>query len=66
MEIKIVIDGEEVVLEEKRTVQNGSYQEFGEPEPYASQGLGRSPLIVTAYVRPGWKPSQGSKKAGKR
>jgi hypothetical protein len=62
MEVKIMIDGEEVVLQKRRTVRKGDYVEFGEPEPYASLGLGASPLIVAAYVRPDWKPSQGTEK----
>jgi hypothetical protein len=59
MDVKIVIDGEEIPLEFKRPVTNGKYSEFGEPAPYATMGLGRSPLIVTAYIKPDWKPSKG-------
>jgi hypothetical protein len=62
MEVKIVIDGEEVVLRDNGRSDNGTYQKFGEPEPYASMGLGGSPLIVSAFVKPGWKPSKGAKK----
>ena len=58
MEVKIVIDGEEVVLEKNGTSRKGTYDKFKEPENYATMGLGESPLIVTAYVKPGWKPSQ--------
>lgn len=58
MEVKIVIDGEEVVLEKNGTSRNRTYDKFKEPENYATMGLGESPLIVTAYVKPGWKPSQ--------
>ncbi len=62
MEVKIMIDGEEVILKDNGKSDAGNYGKFGEPEPYASMGLGRSPLIVSAYIRPGWKPSKGVKK----
>ena len=62
MEVKIVIDGEEVVLQDNGKSDNGTYGKFGEPEPYASLGLGASPLIVSAFIRPGWKPSKGLEK----
>lgn len=57
-EVKIVIDGEEVVLQAKGKAQKGTYLLFGEPEPYASMGLGESPLIASVYVKPNWKPSK--------
>lgn len=62
MEVKIVIDGEEIVLKANGKSETGSYNKFGEPEPYASMGLGASPLIVSAFIRPGWKPSKGAKR----
>lgn len=62
MEVKIVIDGEEVILKSNGKTDNGTYGKFGEPEPYASMGLGASPLIVSAFIRPGWKPSKGTKR----
>jgi len=62
MEVKIVIDGEEVVLQDNGKSDKGTYGKFGEPEPYASLGLGASPLIVSAFIRPGWKPSKGTGK----
>lgn len=62
MEVKIVIDGEEIVLQDNGKSDNGTYGKFGEPEPYASMGLGESPLIVSAFIRPGWKPSKGAKR----
>jgi hypothetical protein len=58
MNVKIVIDGEEVELQDKGKSNSGGYHKYSEPEPYASMGLGRSPLIVTAYVKPGWRPSK--------
>jgi len=56
-EIKIVVDGEEIVLEQNGKSRNGTYLKFKEPEPYVSMGPGETPLIVTVYLRPGWKPS---------
>ena len=56
--VKVTIDGEEVTLEKNGKSRNGTYQKYKEPEPYASAGPGESPLIVTAYLKPGWKPSQ--------
>jgi len=58
-EVKIVIDGEEVILEQNGKSRKATYNKFKEPEPFASAGPGESPLIVTAYIRPGWTPSQG-------
>ncbi len=65
MDVKIVIEGEEVQLDFKRSMPNGNYAEFGEPKSYADMGPGRSPLIVTAYIRPDWKPSMGTGKLSK-
>jgi hypothetical protein len=62
MEVKIVIDGEEVVLQDNGKSDSGTYEKFGEPEPYVSIGLGESPLIVSAFIKPGWKPSKGTRK----
>ena len=56
-EVKVVIEGEEVTLEKNGKSRNGTYIKFKEPEPYASMGPGESPLIVTVYRKPGWKPS---------
>jgi len=56
-EIKVVIDGEEVVLEQNGKSRNGTYDKFKEPAPYSTMGPKESPLIVTVYRRPGWKPS---------
>ena len=58
-EVKVLIDGEEVTLEQNGKSRRGTYEKFKEPEPFASAGPGESPLIVTVYVKPGWKPSQG-------
>ena len=57
-EVKLVIDGEEVVLSPSGPSAAGTYERYKEPEEY-SQGIGVSPLIVTVYLKPGWKPSQG-------
>ncbi len=56
-EVKVVIDGEEVVLEQNGKSRNGTYEKYKEPEPFASMGPKQSPLIVTVYRKPGWKPS---------
>ena len=57
-EVKVLIDGEEVTLDQNGKSRNGTYEKYKEPEPYASAGPGESPLIVTVYRKPGWKPSQ--------
>ena len=44
-EIKIVVDGEEIVLEQNGKSRNGTYLKFKEPEPYASMGLDSLPLL---------------------
>ncbi len=66
MEIKLVIDGEEIKLEYRRTVgvSNGTpnksgYENWSEPKPYQDLMLGATPLIVSVYKKPGWKPSAG-------
>ena len=56
-EVKVVINGEEVTLEPNGKSRNGTYEKYKEPEPYASAGPGQTPLIVTVYRKPGWKPS---------
>jgi len=56
--VKVVIDGEEVTLDKNGKSRNGTYVKYKEPEPYASAGPGETPLIVTVYLKPGWKPSQ--------
>jgi len=56
-EVKVVIDGEEVILEKNGKSRNGTYEKYKEPEPYASGGPGKAPLIVTVYRKPKWKPS---------
>lgn len=55
MEIKLVIDGEEVVLRPIGKSQKGTYEKYAAPPPY--DGPVGSPLIVSVYVKPGWKPS---------
>jgi len=55
--VKVVIDSEEVTLEQNGKSRNGTYEKYKEPEPYASMGPGETPLIVTVYRKPGWKPS---------
>ena len=57
-EVKLVIDGEEVKLVHAGKSQKGTYEKFKEPEGYAN-GEGSSPIIVTVYLKPGWKPSKG-------
>ena len=66
MEVKLVIDGEEIQLEYKRTVKvsdgtsnKPGYEIWGEPQPFQDLMLGATPLLVTVYKRPGWKPSEG-------
>lgn len=56
-EVKVVIDGEEVTLEKNGKSRNGTYEKYKEPEPYASMGPGKTPLIVTVYRKPRWEPS---------
>lgn len=55
-EIKLVIDGEEVILQRNGKLWTGTYEKWKEPEPYAGLGPGETPLIVTVYRKPGWKP----------
>lgn len=58
-EIKLVIDGEEVILQRNGKSRRGTYEKWNEPRTYAGPGLGETPLIVTVYRKPGWKPSDG-------
>ncbi|MBA7611207.1 hypothetical protein ES703_18426 [subsurface metagenome] len=60
-EVKLVIDGEEVILDEGGQSRNGTYEKYTEPQEYRSLGVGGSPLLVTVHKRPGWKPSDGIK-----
>jgi len=57
-EVKVGIDGEEVILEKNGKSRNGTYEKYKEPKPYASAGPGETPLIVTVYRKPGWTPSK--------
>ncbi len=66
MEVKLVIDGEEIQLEYKRTVKvsdstskKPGYEIWSEPQPFKDLMLGATPLLVTVHKRPGWKPSKG-------
>ena len=66
MQIKLVIDGEEIQLEYQRTIKvsdgtsnKPGYEIWGEPQPFQDLMLGATPLLVTVYKRPGWKPSEG-------
>ena len=66
MEVKLVIEGEEIQLEYKRTVKvsdgtsnKPGYEIWGEPKPFQDLMLGATPLLVTVYKRPGWRPSGG-------
>jgi len=58
-DIKLVIDGEEVILEQSGNSRKGTYEKWREPEEYKGEGIGDAPLIVTVYRKPGWLPSQG-------
>ena len=58
-EVKLVIDGEEVILTQNGNSRRGTYEKYREPEEYRVAGTGETPLIVTVYLKPGWKPSQG-------
>lgn len=58
-EVKLVIDGEEVILAQNGNSRRGTYEKYREPEEYRAQGIGEAPLIATIYLKPGWKPSQG-------
>ena len=58
-EVKLVIDGEEVILEPAGKSRKGTYEKYKEPDEYKGEGIGEAPLIVTVYRKPGWKPSQG-------
>lgn len=60
-EVKLVIDGEEVILDEGGQLRNGSYEIYREPAEYQKLGVGKQPLIVTVHKKPGWKPSDGIK-----
>ena len=65
MEVKLMIDGEEVPLETERTMQipvgktaKREYELWGVKNPY--KGLWPfGPIFGTIYKKPGWKPSQG-------
>jgi len=54
--LRLLIDGEEVKLAPNG--KSGGYAKFQAPEPYASMPLGEAPLIVSVYIKPGWKPSK--------
>jgi len=56
-ELKLLIDGEEVELEPNG--RSKSYEKWRGPQEYEGLGPGDAPLIVTVYMKPGWKPSQG-------
>ncbi len=63
MEVKLVIDGVELILVEQvpaKTQQFGNawkdYLKFHEPEPYHSQVKGQPPIIISAFIMKGWKP----------
>lgn len=56
-EVKLVIDGEDVILDEGEQLKDGSYQVYREPAEFQKLGVGRQPLIVTVHLKPGWKPS---------
>ena len=58
-EVKVVIDGEEIVLEQNGKSRNGTYEKYKEPKEYQNRGPGDTPFIATIYRKPGWKPSQG-------
>jgi len=58
-DIKLVIDGEEVILEQNGKSRKGTYEKWREPEEYKAKDIGEAPLIVTVYRKPGWLPSQG-------
>lgn len=53
MQVKLVIDGVEVQLEPNGKSRN--FEKFKEPN---SAGNGDRPLIVSVYVKPGWKPKE--------
>ena len=57
-EVKLVIDGEEVVLEKNGNSRRGTYEKWREPAEFRGQGIGEAPLIVTVYRKPGWTPSK--------
>ena len=60
MQVKLVIDGQEIVLlPAPRDETEMGYDKFTEPEPFKGMGLGISPVIATVYVKAGWKPSPG-------
>ena len=59
-EVKLVIDGEEVILEPAGKSRKGTYEKYKEPDEYKGQGDRRGTShIVTVYRKPGWMPSQG-------
>jgi len=58
-EVKLVIDGEEVFLDEAGKSRKGTYEKYKEPDEFKGEGIGDSPLIVTVYLKPGWLPSKG-------
>lgn len=58
-EVKVVIDGEEIILERNGKSRNGTYEKYKEPEKYQGLGPGKTPFIATIYRKPGWTPSKG-------
>ena len=55
-DVKVTVDGEAVTLVQNGKSRNGTYNKYKEPEPYASAGPGEAEIIVTVYLKPGWKP----------
>ncbi len=58
-DIKLVIEGEEIKLQQNGKSRRGTYEKWRAPDEYEGQGIGDSPLVVTVYRKPGWTPSKG-------
>ena len=57
-ELRLMIDGEEIILEANGKSKRGTYEKYMEPSDIARGTDEVAPLIVTVYLRPGWTPSQ--------
>lgn len=58
-DVRLVIDGEEIILEPEGKSRKGTYEKYRTPDEFKGEGIGDSPVIVTVYLKPGWLPSQG-------
>lgn len=55
-DIYLMIEGRRVDL--RPNGESGSYEKYKEPDEYTELGIGRNPLIVSVYKKPGWLPEE--------